>query len=78
MNVVDIESAAASLLWLIAELESGATHEFVITRAGRPVARLVPNNPQRIGIARGVFEVGDSISSEDSEIEKLFKTGAPK
>ena len=59
---------------LIAALESGESHEVVISRDGRPVARLVPIETQRIGVARGVFEIGDSTPSVDAEVANLFQS----
>jgi antitoxin (DNA-binding transcriptional repressor) of toxin-antitoxin stability system len=48
-------------------------HEIVITRDGRPVARLVPVEPahtgKRIGIAKGIFDFPEST---DSNNKKLF------
>jgi antitoxin (DNA-binding transcriptional repressor) of toxin-antitoxin stability system len=73
MTVVDIAHAANELPSLIAALEDGATHEFVITRGGQPVARLVPVAPTRIGIAKGAFEVPESTGTDDAEAAKLFR-----
>lgn len=61
---------------LVARLESGELDEVVITRAGHPVAKLVPvavATGKRIGFAKGMFEVPDDIyTSHNAEIECMF------
>ena len=57
----------ASLSRLVESIEQSKEREMVIARNGRPVAKLVPidvtsaNN--RIGIAKGLFEVPDDIDT---------------
>ncbi|MEM5295532.1 hypothetical protein VSR82_14445 [Burkholderia sp. JPY481] len=68
-----INEAVTALPALIADFKSGATHEaIVLLRDGQPVARLVLMQNQRIGIARGAFDVPDSIPSDDAKVKKLF------
>jgi prevent-host-death family protein len=57
VNIHEAKSHLSSLLRRVA-----AGEEIVITRAGRPIARLVPVDAapkQKFGIDRGVFSVPD-------------------
>ena len=55
MHSVNVLEAKNKLSKLLERIESGAETEIVIARHGRPVARLVPLEPQpagrRIGVA---------------------------
>lgn len=58
---VNMHQAKSSLSKLVADIESGAEAEVVISRNGKPVARLVPieqptRRPSLLGIAEGLFE----------------------
>jgi len=57
-------------------IEQGQEREIIIARGGRFMAKLVPlENPpagMRIGVAKGAFEVPDSIDTHNKEIAKLF------
>lgn len=79
MHTVNIFEAKTSLSRLIERIETGADAEIVIARHGRPVARLVrvsaPSPERRIGIARGRFEVPDSIDEHNDEVVRLFLGG---
>jgi len=48
----------------------------VIARNGRPAAKLVPMDTapsgKRIGIAKGLFVVPDSIDAHNDEVARLF------
>lgn len=76
MEPIDLSKVKASLSRLVARLESGELNEVVITRAGHPVAKLVPAaaaTDKRLGIAKGMFEVPDDIDTPHSaEIERMF------
>lgn len=76
MPVVNMLQAKSSLSRLVEAVESGAEHEIIIARNGRPAARLVPVAPrgagQRIGVAKGKFTVPDTIDDEDPRIVALF------
>lgn len=76
MPTVNMLEAKSSLSRLVAELESGVEREFVIARNGRPAARLVPLDAvpasHRIGVAKGVFVVPDSIDDDNATIESRF------
>ena len=76
MTTVNMREAKSSLSRLVADLESGVEREFVIARNGRPAARLVPLEAvpasQRIGVAKGVFVVPDSIDTDNAAVEQEF------
>ena len=76
MTTVNMREAKSSLSRLVADLENGVEREIVIARNGRPAARLVPLDAvptsQRIGVAKGVFVVPDSIDVDQAAIERLF------
>lgn len=42
MPTIDIEQAKSSLSKLVKAIESGVEQEIIITRDGKPVAKLVP------------------------------------
>ena len=76
MRPVNIHEAKSRLFHLLEQVESGAETEIIIARNDRPVARLVPMEEQpverRIGIAKGCFEVPDSIDEHGDEVTGLF------
>lgn len=76
MRTVNMFEAKSNFSRLVESIASGAEAEIVIARNGRPVARLVPfaNIPagQRLGVARGVFVVPDTIDAANEEIDRLF------
>jgi antitoxin (DNA-binding transcriptional repressor) of toxin-antitoxin stability system len=76
MSIVNIFEAKSSLSRLIERIESGAEAEIIIARHGRPVAKLIRVSTQtperRIGIAKGRFEVPDSIDTHNEEVAHLF------
>lgn len=77
MYIVNMHKAKSSLSLLVEDIETGRECEIIIARNGRPVARLVPldsGNTQRprFGIAKGLFEVPDSIDEMNDEVAKLF------
>ena len=80
MSTVNMHEAKSNLSRLVEAVESGAEAEIIIARNGKPAARLVPIVPivpaqtgQRIGIAKGLFVVPDSIDDDNEEIRKLFE-----
>lgn len=75
MPNLDVTVAAQILPALLEAIENGYPEDIIILRHGEPVARLVPFNAQRIGTAKGSFEVRDSTPTEDAEITKLFHAG---
>jgi antitoxin (DNA-binding transcriptional repressor) of toxin-antitoxin stability system len=80
MEVVNMLQAKSTLSRLVEAIEQGREREIVIARGGRPVAKLVPLESiptgKRIGVARGIFEVPDSIDEHSKEIAELFLGGS--
>ena len=78
MPVVNMLEAKNTLSRLVDAVESGAEPEVIIARNGRPAARLVPLDAgasgPRLGVARGRFEVPDSIDADNAEIAEMFGT----
>ena len=76
MHPINVLEAKNQLSSLLKRVESGAEAEIVISRHGRPVARLVPLIEQpvecRIGVAKGRFEVPESIDEHNDEVAALF------
>ena len=76
MKIVNMTQARYTLSRLVEAIEQGRESEIVVARYGRPVARLVPLETmptgKRIGIAKGVFDVPDSIDAHSTEITRLF------
>lgn len=77
MKMVNLFHAKTHFSKLIDQIASGEENEFVISRNGKPVARMVPiiqNNDVscRIGIAVGEFTVPDNIDSANEEIAAMF------
>lgn len=79
MEAVNMLQAKSSLSRLVEAIEQGQEREIVIARNGRPAARLVPIDAtpsgQRIGVAKGVFVVPDSIDDHNDEVASLFMGG---
>lgn len=75
MPVVNMLEAKNSLSKLVEAVESGCETEIIIARNGRPAARLVPiekKGGMRIGVAKGLFVVPDSIDEDNDEIARMF------
>lgn len=76
MHIVNMLEAKTNLSRLVGALESGAEREIVISRNGRPVARLVPlarSEPAvRIGAAAGRICVPDDIDIDNERVAELF------
>ncbi|MFN7207782.1 MAG: type II toxin-antitoxin system Phd/YefM family antitoxin [Burkholderiales bacterium] len=76
MSVVNMLQAKSSLSRLVEAIEQGQEHEIIIARNGRPAAKLVPVDAvpagQRIGLAKGKFEVPDSIDTHNEEVAHLL------
>jgi antitoxin (DNA-binding transcriptional repressor) of toxin-antitoxin stability system len=71
--------AKSSLSRLVEAIEQGREREIVIARNGRPAAKLVPVDTvpagQRIGVAKGKFEVPDNIDTHNEEVARMFLGG---
>ena len=76
MSIVNMLEAKTNLSRLVDAIESGAETEIVITRNGRPAARLVAirrlGNGPRIGVAKGYFKVPDTIDADNAVVEALI------
>lgn len=78
MQTVSLFDAKTHLSRLIDQIASGAESEIVISRNGKPVARVVPmavDVSRRIGLAREEFEVPDDIDRHNAEVAALFTAG---
>lgn len=79
MEAVNMLQAKSTLSRLVEAIEQGQEREIVIARNGRPAARLVPIDAapagKRIGVAKGMFEVPDSIDAHNEEVARLFMGG---
>lgn len=79
MQAVNMLQAKSSLSRLVEAIEQGQEREIVIARNGRPVAKLVPMDTvpagKRIGVAKGEFEVPDTLDAHNEEIARLFRGG---
>lgn len=78
MQTVSLFDAKTHLSRLIDSIASGVESEIVISRNGKPVARVVPmatDISRRVGLARGEFEVPDDIDRHNAEIAALFNGG---
>lgn len=81
MQAVNMLQAKSSLSRLVDVIEQGKEREIVIARNGRPAARLVPMElsppANRIGVAKGLFTVPDSIDTHNEAVAHLFRGGVP-
>ena len=81
MLTVNMLDAKTNLSKLVEQVESGEEPEVIIARNGKPAAKLVrfgtKATGKRIGVAKGCFEVPDSIDADNEEIAKLFSDGKP-
>lgn len=63
-NVVNIHEAKTNLSRIVDEVAAGA--EVVIAKAGKPMARLIPINPQvrakHLGLLKGKIRVPDNFN----------------
>ena len=75
MQTVSLFEAKTHLSRLIEQMASGAEDEIVISRNGKPIARLMPiqtDISRRVGLARGEFEIPDDIDQHNAEVAALF------
>jgi len=79
MRPVNLSQAKSSLSRLAQAIKQRQAREIIITRNGRPAAKLVAVDAvpagKRIGAAKGKFEVPDDIDSGNAEIARLFHNG---
>lgn len=75
MQSVSLFDAKTHLSRLIDQIVTGAESEIVISRNGKPVARMLPiqaDTSNRIGVAKGEFEVPDDIDAHNADVAALF------
>jgi antitoxin (DNA-binding transcriptional repressor) of toxin-antitoxin stability system len=81
MISVNMLEAKSSLYRLVQAIEDGLESEIIIARNGRPAAKLVPihnaRHQQKLGIAKGLFEVPKSIDTNNEEVAKLISGKTP-
>jgi prevent-host-death family protein len=81
MGYVSINEAKAKLASLVQAVESGVETEIVISRRGKPAARLVPLDRQgqtlKWGVAKGKIALPDDFDADDEEIVALFAGKTP-
>lgn len=74
MRQVNVHEAKTHLSRLLEEVEAG--EEVVIARAGKPVARLVPNRaerePRKPGSLKGKIKILDGFDEYDEQIARDF------
>jgi antitoxin (DNA-binding transcriptional repressor) of toxin-antitoxin stability system len=79
MHTVNMFQAKSTLSSLVESIEQGLEREIIIARNGRPAAKLVPLGAapagKRIGVAKGKFEVPESIDTNNDRVANLFMTG---
>ncbi len=80
MRSVNMLEAKSTLSRLVDAIEQGREQEIIIARNGRPAAKLVPIGATkaglRLGIAKGSFEVPDTIDANNDAVARLFQGGA--
>ncbi len=77
MKTVNLFHVKTHLSKLVDQIVSVEESEFVISRNGKPVARMTPIIQKkdvscRIGIAEGEFTVPENIDSANDEITRLY------
>lgn len=76
MLTVNMRQTRMLLSRLVDAIEQGREREIFITRNGRLAAKLVPLSRmptgQHIGVAKGLFEVPESIDDHSDEVTSLF------
>jgi antitoxin (DNA-binding transcriptional repressor) of toxin-antitoxin stability system len=77
MSTVNLFEAKSNLSRLVDDIEQGRAREIIIARNGKPAARLVAMGHapalKRIGAAKGLFEVPDSIDLHNAEVARWRK-----
>lgn len=80
MQTINILETQYNLSQLVDAIENGYETEIIIAHNGRPAAKLVPMNlapiHQRIGIAKGLLTIPDSIDTSNEEVAQLFMGGS--
>ncbi len=75
MRTVNTHEAKTHLSQILSQVESG--EEFILARAGKPIARLVPfreaGTATEPGKWRGRVHISDDFDQEDERIRELFE-----
>ena len=77
MQTVNLFHVKTHLSKLVDQIATGEESEFIISRNGKPVARILPiaakqDISRRIGLAEGEFTVPESIDTVNETITELF------
>jgi antitoxin (DNA-binding transcriptional repressor) of toxin-antitoxin stability system len=75
MANVDIDTAKDSLPALVMHVQLGVEREVVLTRSGRPIARIVPlEAPRRlrVGLAKGRYRAPADLDDVSPEVAAQF------
>lgn len=76
MKSVNIHEAKTHLSRLVAQVERGEEAEIVISRGGKPVARLLPFEPppakREMGFDRGLVWIADDFDAPMPDFEADF------
>lgn len=79
MLQVNILEAKTDFSRLIKLIESGKEDNIIIARYGKPIVKMSIYNDSpisnRIGIAKGKFEVPADLDKDNNELEELFRGG---
>ena len=74
MTIRNVSETKAELSSLLVKVEAG--EEVIITRNGRPIARLarleVDQSPRELGAMKGEIRIADDFDEPCPEIEQLF------
>lgn len=77
MTIRNVSEAKAELSSLLVQAENG--DEVIITRAGKPIARLVrferSTQRRKLGVLKGSIWISPDFDAPDPEIEALFNEG---
>jgi len=78
MQAVSLFDAKTHLSRIVQDISTGVEDSFVVSRHGKPIAKIIPfctvDIAKRIGVARGCFQVPDDIDVLNPEVENLFSS----
>ncbi len=76
MQTINIADNEIHFAHLIESIENGKDEMIIIARQGKPIAKITPFSDnqmgQRIGFAKGEFEVPEDIDSDNDLICQIF------
>jgi prevent-host-death family protein len=72
MQTVSLFDAKTHLARLIDQIATGAEDEIIVSRNGKPVARVLDVS-RRICLAQGEFETPNDIDAHNAEVAALFQ-----